>query len=103
MLDAVVVAKPLSSPYPGAMMQAMRRGSVAEYAATKRRARGWVARMVRRGALDRPAACACGARAVHAHHPDYARPFRVEWVCAACHARLHRPTDPGQMTLWLGA
>ncbi len=82
------------------MMQAMRAAAVRQ----KRRARGWVARMVRRGALDRPAACACGARAVlHAHHVDYGRPFRVEWVCVPCHARLHRPTDPGQMTLWLGA
>ncbi len=97
MIDAVSLAKGAPSPYPGRMMQAMH----AER--QKRRARAWVARMVKRGAMDRPAACACGARAVHAHHPCYARPFRVEWVCVPCHARLHVPTDPGQQTLWLVA
>lgn len=30
--------------------------------------------------------------AVHAHHPDYNKPFEVIWLCARCHQRLHHVT-----------
>ncbi len=80
------------------MMQAMR---ITER--QKRTAREWVRRMVRRGALDRAATCACGARATDGHHKNYAQPLAVVWVCRLCHAALHRPSELGQLTLWLGA
>lgn len=73
-------------------------------AALKRRARAWVARMVKRGALDRRPCGACGEPRVQGHHLDYARPFMVEWLCAHHHHLAHHRADvPGQMVLWLGA
>lgn len=47
---------------------------------------------VRRGDLVRPLACQiCGIsdRAIHAHHPNYAKPLDVQWLCAPCHGLLH--------------
>ena len=43
------------------------------------------------GLLDRPGRCEGCHRAgrVVAHHPDYARPLDVEWLCPRCHARRH--------------
>lgn len=47
------------------------------------------------GTLVRPSECQnCGARPekgadgraqIEAHHPDYARPLDVEWLCGICH------------------
>jgi hypothetical protein len=41
--------------------------------------------------LNRPDACEqCGrVGKVDAHHPDYARPLEVMWLCRRCHFRLH--------------
>lgn len=27
---------------------------------------------------------------VHAHHADYSKPFKVEWLCPECHGKRHR-------------
>jgi ribosomal protein S27AE len=32
----------------------------------------------------------CGAPETIAHHPDYSKPFDVEWLCGPCHAEEHR-------------
>lgn len=42
---------------------------------------------LRDGKLERVWSCSrCDSQfAVHKHHPDYARPLDVEWLCAACH------------------
>jgi hypothetical protein len=69
----------------------------------KRSARAWVARMVRRGALDRQPCRVCGASPAEAHHPDYSRPLTIVWLCAQHHRDEHRPVEPGQLVLWLGA
>jgi ribosomal protein S27AE len=58
----------------------------------KQRARKAVKRAVDSGRLVRPSACPrCGdtESAIHAHHPDYSKPLDVEWLCGACHGRLH--------------
>ena len=46
---------------------------------------------VRDGRTSRLDSCEiCGSFfAVEAHHHDYARPFDVWWLCAACHKTLH--------------
>lgn len=55
------------------------------------RANGLVNMRIRRGALTRPDACqACLKRCKpDSHHPDYAQPGFVWWLCRSCHMRLH--------------
>lgn len=70
----------------------------------QRRAWSWVARMVKRGALDRRPCAVCGDARAEAHHADYAQPFAVSWLCRYHHASAHwRPQEPGQLVWWLGA
>ena len=54
-------------------------------------ARQVMARAIERGELVRPAQCsACRKPCTpHGHHPDYALPLRVVWLCAGCHAGRH--------------
>lgn len=52
------------------------------------RARRAVSRAVREGRLMKPFNCTrCGTATarIEAHHPDYAKPLDVEWVCKPCH------------------
>jgi hypothetical protein len=59
--------------------------------------RAEVARIVKRalsdGTLVRPSRCSWCARdnqgTIHAHHPDYARPLMVVWICGPCHREHH--------------
>ena len=44
----------------------------------------------RRGKLI-PQPCAdCGSAEAEMHHPDYAQPLKVEWLCRPCHLSLHK-------------
>lgn len=48
---------------------------------------------LQRGELVKASACAwCGAEEcpIDGHHPDYARPLMVVWLCQPCHRRHHR-------------
>ena len=58
----------------------------------KSEARGLLNRAVRSGLIMRPKHCSeCGrARKVEGHHPDYAKPLSVIWLCYECHGRCHR-------------
>ena len=48
-----------------------------------------VARAKRAGKL-KPQPCAvCGAKNVHAHHPDYEKKLDVEWLCPKHHKDTH--------------
>jgi hypothetical protein len=51
-----------------------------------------VAQAIRSGRLIRPSACAaCGQTCKpDAHHPDYALPMAVEWLCRKCHGTADR-------------
>lgn len=52
---------------------------------------------VRTGKISRPSTCEeCGGGGlIQAHHPDYSRPFDVEWLCTTCHGKRHRrPISP---------
>lgn len=49
-------------------------------------------RALRRGELVRATTCAwCGteAKRIAGHHPDYARPLMVVWICTHCHNAHH--------------
>jgi hypothetical protein len=55
------------------------------------RANGLVNMRIRRGALDRPKHCQwCGKKCrPDGHHPDYAQPALVAFLCRKCHMRCH--------------
>ena len=55
----------------------------------KIRARRLLQSAVRRGTITRQA-CACGNPDTQGHHEDYSKPLDVLWLCARCHADLHR-------------
>ena len=46
-----------------------------------------------RGDLVKPSKCSvCGKKAtIQGHHPDYAKPLEVIWVCPKCHTKIHFP------------
>lgn len=51
-----------------------------------------VHRAVKAGILIKPTSCSwCGEDKlrIHGHHPDYARPLMVVWICARCHKKHH--------------
>lgn len=50
-----------------------------------------VRRALTAGKLSRPKACdKCHReRCIEAHHPDYAKPLEVLWLCIECHRRVH--------------
>jgi len=43
----------------------------------------------RRGKLRREPCAACGSPEAQKHHPDYANPLIVVWLCRPCHTVLH--------------
>lgn len=57
----------------------------------KRKARIAVGNAIRDGIMVKADACFfCSATgALHAHHPDYSRPYDVFWLCPQCHGKLH--------------
>jgi hypothetical protein len=57
----------------------------------RHKARNAVKDALRDGRMIRPPACqTCGEKAtLDAHHPDYAKPLLVYWICRPCHALLH--------------
>lgn len=54
----------------------------------------------RRGELEPQPCRICGAPA-EAHHPDYDKPLRVEWLCRWHHRRLHN-FGPGDLIAGIG-
>ena len=59
--------------------------------APQSRARQAVHAAIKCGKLVRSDTCArCGEGGkIEAHHPDYSKPLKVEWVCLMCHRPLH--------------
>jgi hypothetical protein len=55
----------------------------------RRRVRDAVKYALRKGKLDRWPCELCGDPKSHAHHPDYAAPLAVAWLCRAHHDELH--------------
>jgi hypothetical protein len=42
-----------------------------------------------RGKLRQKPCRYCGESNTERHHPDYARPLYVIWLCRPCHLKLH--------------
>ena len=47
--------------------------------------------LFRRNGVLLPNSCeVCGAGPVHSHHPDYARPLTIQWLCPKHHKEVHQ-------------
>jgi hypothetical protein len=45
---------------------------------------------VAKGRLQRQPCAVCGSKVVDGHHPDYAKPLEVLWLCRRHHMEQHR-------------
>lgn len=59
----------------------------------KMRARYAIKLAVKTGKLVRLPCVNCGDPKSHGHHPDYAKPLEVVWLCAPCHRAVHKLAD----------
>lgn len=78
--------------------------TVATRAYRKRNRSMWLARKaveraVKRGRIVKPAKCAeCPSTGrLEAHHPNYAHPLVIVWLCVMCHRRKHRTRRPRRL------
>lgn len=54
-------------------------------------ARKAVFRAIHSGKLQKERCAFCGSVNTQAHHPDYAKPLQVVWVCSKCHREQFHP------------
>ena len=74
----------LDDPQP-TRQQIWRRNNPRKYGAYKA---VWTA--LRRGQLQKQPCEICGKERVDAHHPNYAHPLEVRWLCRKHHIAAHR-------------
>ena len=55
----------------------------------KQKAHGATAYALRTGELIKEPCERCGEIKVEGHHPDYAKPLEVVWLCKPCHTKAH--------------
>lgn len=59
--------------------------------ALKRAAHVLLSNSIRDGKVVKPSKCECGKEGkIHGHHDDYTQPLAVRWLCAKCHAEVHK-------------
>lgn len=60
-----------------------------------RKARQAISDAVRSGKIEKPKNCQrCGSHGVlHAHHSNYEKPLKVDWLCPRCHGLTRRKYD----------
>lgn len=56
----------------------------------KQKAHNAIAKAVLRGKIFPMPCLVCGQDSVEAHHPDYAAPMSVIWLCEQHHKEVHR-------------
>lgn len=49
-------------------------------------------RYAKRNGIEYLPCQSCGAESKHMHHEDYEQPYRVVFLCVACHRRVHHNT-----------
>jgi len=67
--------------------------------AIKKGASTIVGNAVRGGVIEKQYFCSvCGIDNVriHGHHPDYAKPLEVQWLCSPCHIDWHKENGEGK-------
>lgn len=57
--------------------------------------------LVARGQLAKEACAQCGDDNTEMHHPDYANPWHVVWLCDTCHRILHHELRLAQREQWV--
>lgn len=55
----------------------------------KERARRIAKRLLKLGRITRQPCTTCGSTNAEMHHPDYAQPWAVVWLCHRCHMQGH--------------
>jgi hypothetical protein len=55
----------------------------------KAHCRSYTHLLVKRGKLVKQPCQICGDERSQAHHPDYTKPHKVDWVCRQCHLQIH--------------
>jgi hypothetical protein len=56
----------------------------------KQRARRVLQNAIKRGHLKKRPCETCGDVNSQAHHKDYSEALNIEWLCAGCHADVHK-------------
>jgi hypothetical protein len=66
---------------------------------SKQKARAAVGHALRDGRMVKAPCFVCGSPDSQAHHPDYAKPLDVQWLCRDCHEHTHGgPGCKGHLT-----
>lgn len=45
---------------------------------------------LRLGVIERQPCAVCGREKAEAHHPNYAEPLNIVWLCRAHHMKIHK-------------
>ena len=59
----------------------------------KYKARNIVSNAIRSGELERGCCSVCGSLNAEAHHPNYAKPLDIIWLCVHHHKECHKKTE----------
>ena len=57
-------------------------------------ARNTLNHAIEHGKVTRQSCTQCGQQDAQAHHPDYAQPLQVVWLCWTHHMQIHRYINP---------
>ena len=66
----------------------------------KYKAQQKVNRAIKNGKIKRSPCELCGKKKVHAHHPDYSKPYEVQFLCPPHHKLIHNGVEPKQNGLY---
>lgn len=92
--DRVKAREEYAKTQQGILSSARAKKKYIETNPIKRAAHVLVGNAIRDGRLVKQLCESCGTdKNIHAHHPDYAYPLSVMWLCASCHADWHKENE----------